>query len=263
MNMRTKWITNKQGQRYLIDADDPYMERCLSAHGYQIKNWEFAQFYAAPQGTAIDVGASIGMNTINYAEYFDRVISMEPDPAQYECLQATVTANGCHTVETIPAAAGARAEVLNLVIYHTGRFGNCLLPQGYHTKTRDQLPVRVYPIDQLGATDVTFIKIDVEGSEMRVLEGAAATIGRDQPVIQIEVKPQLLKRHGTLPHDIWAWFADRAYTAKHWAGAVTEPLFVDTGRFTARSKYGLEYRIEFADITKNLVDFWFVPSHLA
>lgn len=38
---------------------------------------------------------------------------------------------------------------------------------------------------------------------------------------------------------------------------------VDTGRFTARSKYGLEYRIEFADITKNLVDFWFVPSHLA
>jgi FkbM family methyltransferase len=51
--------------------------------------------------------------------------------------------------------------------------------------TRNKLvPVRT--IDQFGLSDVDYIKIDVEGFEKKVLQGAAATIDRCNPVIVIE-----------------------------------------------------------------------------
>lgn len=225
-----------------------------------MKNWEFTQFFAPPNGTAIDVGANIGMNTINYSDYFDRVISIEPDPDVYECLQETITANACYNVETICAAVGKQNTEGTLLKFPRSTFGNCLEPIGYKNKTRESISVDITTIDSLDLEDVTFIKIDVEGNEMAVLEGAEQTISTYTPVIQIEVKPQMLKRQLTKPSDLWNWLIAKGYTPKHFAGNVSNPKFTDSGKFTANSKYGIEYKIEFDNIKKNLVDFWFVPQ---
>ncbi len=45
--------------------------------------------------------------------------------------------------------------------------------------------VKVIPIDELNL-DVTFVKIDVEGTELSVLKGMISTIRRCKPVIMIE-----------------------------------------------------------------------------
>ena len=47
--------------------------------------------------------------------------------------------------------------------------------------------VRSVPIDKLISADVNFIKIDVEGMEMEVLEGAAGLIQRWRPKLMVEV----------------------------------------------------------------------------
>lgn len=260
--MKTKWIANKQGTKYLIDANDKYMERCLSSKGYQIKNWEFAQFHAAPNGLAIDIGASIGMNTVNYSNYFDQVVSFEPDPDVYNCLVQTVNANACHNVQTIQSAVGKRQETLNLIKFEDSTFGNCLEPIGYKNKTRDTVSVSVNTIDSYNFQDVSFIKIDVEGNEMAVLEGAEQTILKYKPVIQIEIKPQMIKRQLTTPEYLWNWLTSKGYAPKHFAGDVTAPHFIDSEKFSSDSKYGIEYKITFDNIKKNLVDFWFVPLQL-
>lgn len=44
-------------------------------------------------------------------------------------------------------------------------------------------------IDSLGLDRLDFIKIDVEGAQLQVLEGAAETIARTRPVIQCELHP--------------------------------------------------------------------------
>lgn len=258
--MQTKWIHNKNSIKYLIDANDKYMERCLSSKGYQIQNWEFTQFQVGPNGLAIDVGASIGMNTVNYSDYFDQVVSFEPDPNVYDCLVQTVNANACHNVKTIQSAVGKRQETLNLILYPDSTFGNSLEPIGYKNKTRDTIPVQVNTIDSYNFQDVAFIKIDVEGNEMAVLEGAEQTILKYSPVIQIEIKPQLIKRQLTTPEYLWTWLTSKGYKAKHFAGDVSRPHFVDSEKFSSSSKYGIEYKIEFDNIKKNLVDFWFVKE---
>lgn len=47
--------------------------------------------------------------------------------------------------------------------------------------------VQVKRLDDFGIADVDFIKIDVEGHELEVLKGGAATIERYRPVLLMEV----------------------------------------------------------------------------
>ena len=47
--------------------------------------------------------------------------------------------------------------------------------------------VNVDTIDNLNLTDVDFIKIDVEGFEINVLEGAEKTLIKNSPVLVIEI----------------------------------------------------------------------------
>jgi hypothetical protein len=60
-------------------------------------------------------------------------------------------------------------------------------------KTHDQFPaittfaVEIATLDSLDLADVRFIKVDVEGSEREVLDGARATIARDRPVLLLEL----------------------------------------------------------------------------
>jgi hypothetical protein len=48
--------------------------------------------------------------------------------------------------------------------------------------------IRMHTLDSMGLTQLDFIKIDVDGSEARLLQGATQTILKLQPVIQIEIK---------------------------------------------------------------------------
>jgi FkbM family methyltransferase len=258
--MNKKWITNKSNQRYLIDANDKYMERCLLGSGYQMRNWNFLKTLTPPGGLALDVGASIGMNSLNYSKYFDNVVSLEPDADIYACLVETMSANACENVQTISAAVGDVVGKARLLKFKDSTFGNCLEPQGYKNKSRDMIDVDLITIDSLALSDVSYIKIDVEGNELPVLKGAEQTILKYMPVLQIEIKPQMLKRQLTSPQELWQWLVDRGYTAKHFAGDVTNPKFLDSEKFTSNSKYGIEYKIEFDNIKQNLVDFWFIKQ---
>jgi hypothetical protein len=51
---------------------------------------------------------------------------------------------------------------------------------------KEQVTVTVRKHDDYGMSDVAFIKIDVEGHEVAVLEGASDTIARNRPVLLIE-----------------------------------------------------------------------------
>jgi FkbM family methyltransferase len=245
--MNTKWITNKSGTQYLIDANDKYMERCLLGSGYQIRNWEFAKTISKPNGVALDIGASIGMNAVNYSQYFHSVEAFEPDPDVYECLLDTIVANDCYNVMTHPIAAYNKSQIKKFIKFPNATFANTLKPDSYVGRSRPQLSIQCEPIDDYEFDNVSFIKIDVEGWEMSVLEGCKNTIIKSSPVVQVEIKPQMLKRNNTNPLNIWSWFDSIGYQAHHFLGDVSNPILENN-------------KIKFANIQHNLVDFWFVKT---
>lgn len=60
--------------------------------------------------------------------------------------------------------------------------------------------------------NISLMKIDVEGFEMRVLQGARRTILRDRPLIVCEVIASHLERAGSTPEDIFREVAHLGYS---------------------------------------------------
>lgn len=69
--------------------------------------------------------------------------------------------------------------------------------------------VQVYTVDSFGFEDVDYIKIDVEGFEKKVLQGAAQTIERFNPVIVIEQNHVVLE--GDVPYSAKSYLESIGY----------------------------------------------------
>lgn len=72
-----------------------------------------------------------------------------------------------------------------------------------------EVPCRT--IDSYNFDDVDAIKIDVEGSELFVMEGALETIKRCRPAIQVEIVPKQCKQYGYDPQALYDFFKDLDY----------------------------------------------------
>lgn len=61
-----------------------------------------------------------------------------------------------------------------------------------------------------------FIKADVEGAELMVLQGGAETIKRCRPALLLEVEDRHTARYGYRPDDLVGWLAGHGYRMRRW-----------------------------------------------
>jgi FkbM family methyltransferase len=147
----------------------------------------------------VDVGAYIGLYTVSVAKRLGpagRVVAFEPDEESHEALAAHVRLNGVSgKVRLIQAACGSKKEPLFLARQesqsHVSGGQGAPGMQKIECVTLDD----VFPD---GRVDV--LKIDVEGYEERVLEGAFGLL-RDEKrkprLLFIEIHPYAWKELGT------------------------------------------------------------------
>lgn len=157
-------------------------------------------------GTVIDVGAFIGDHTVFYAECVwptGSVVAMEPNPAAFACL--------CHNIQEFSnvrcfrVALGAKSG--SAAILQNANAGMAALVPG------DDVPV--VTLDSFNLQDVSFIKIDAEGWECDVLEGARDTITRCRPVMLIEVNESALRAQGRSPAELIVKIEGLRYTLRN------------------------------------------------
>jgi len=143
----------------------------------------------APGTTAIDVGCSIGMYAAEMARYASRVIAFEANPA-VAAFTARVAPRNVEVINVALSSAPGRAT---LRIPHGGRgigidelatieAGNPL-----HAGAADSVDVEMKRLDDFGISNCSFIKIDVEGHEEAVLDGASALIAAQRPILMVEL----------------------------------------------------------------------------
>lgn len=140
---------------------------------------------AARRRIAIDVGANIGLWSRVMCLDFREVIAFEPVPAYLECLRLNAPEAEAHFV-----ALGAGRGYVNLVNTTSGSCGDTRVEMpddGPGTEAAHQ--VGVNPLDEYGLEGVDLIKIDCEGYEQFVCEGALETLRRCRPVVIVEQKP--------------------------------------------------------------------------
>ena len=159
---------------------------------------DFHRAMARP-GTIVDAGAHEGRLTVPLAALPDtHVVAFEPLPSAFRRLQAAVAA-APGRVTLRPEALSDRAGNVTLAVPRIGGVAQeewASIAKDYDAISRadprvdavDTWTVPSIALDALGLTDVTAIKIDVEGAEEEVLRGALVTLRQCRPVVSIEIE---------------------------------------------------------------------------
>lgn len=150
--------------------------------------------------TIIDVGANFGFHSMEFADLVGngKVFSFEPQRLVYYQLCGNVILNGYENIFPYNIALSDEHNVLKIenLQYHsdeTINIGNAHL-EAFCDLAYNEVEVR--PLDSFQFQDLAVLKIDVQGYEPRVLDGARETIREHQPIIFIEVESPQLKIYG-------------------------------------------------------------------
>jgi FkbM family methyltransferase len=146
-----------------------------------------------PGLTFFDIGANVGFVTLIAARAVGpsgRVVAFEPVPENVAAIRENLALNGIDWVDVRETAVGLQSGSASLIVSDVSafsRFADVSVPTG----ARETIEVPVEVVDELlsagavPAPDV--IKIDVEGAELQVIEGARQTLSAHRPVILCEV----------------------------------------------------------------------------
>lgn len=122
---------------------------------------------------AIDVGAHIGLCSIVLGEKFRGVRAFEPVDENWKCLIRNVP----HNVLPLKAALSSEAHGYSMELPEGGNSGCWHFGPG---------STATFTLDSFDYEDVDFIKLDVEGAEGFVLQGAVDTLQAYKPVVLFE-----------------------------------------------------------------------------
>ncbi len=153
-----------------------------------------------PPGTIVDAGAHDGRLTLPLADLpGTRVLAFEPLPPAYARLCQAIASLPPGRVTPRPEALSDQAGSVTLAVPRVGGAAQeewASITKDYAAIQRDdprveaidRWTVPTLTLDSLHLTDVTAIKIDVEGAEEEVLRGALDTLRRCRPVISVEIE---------------------------------------------------------------------------
>jgi FkbM family methyltransferase len=180
------------GLIYLDVEDSPTM--LARAEGrYEPAKIALIQRFLRPGMSFVDVGANMGDFSLIAAKTMDdegRVLAFEPSPDNCAWMRRSIELNGyrCISLFEIALSDAGGQEVL----YLCDRIGwHSLLPGPFEQETITVVVERLDAVlESTGDPHVDMVKVDVEGAELKVLQGAPVTFGRAAPMmLMIDIHP--------------------------------------------------------------------------
>lgn len=138
--------------------------------------------------TAIDVGGNVGLMTRRYAAAFNHVHSFEPVTENFSCLYYNT--EDLDNVTVYKQGLGETQKEVEIVLpYSTTSCGSWSITDFKNNKEEKRSEsINITTLDSYNFKDVDFIKLDIQGYEMQVLEGAVNTLKEYKPTLLIETK---------------------------------------------------------------------------
>ena len=197
--------------------------------------------------TFIDVGANFGTFSLLASRLVGksgRVIAIEPQPGLAAMIGESFMLSGVTNARVEQIGLGKSAATRTLLIPRddSGRAG---FYHGFSGKAGHEVVVAsVFPLD--GVVDYepqdAVIKIDAEGSELEILEGASMFIRASMPAIIIELNPWSLSASGTSPARVLERLVEFGYSSFTTAELFPEQVAVSqlpmTRQFNLVAQFG-------------------------
>ncbi len=143
---------------------------------YELDDYNVVLNHVKSKRCAVDIGAHVGFWTQRLVKDFNVVHAFEPVNSHLDCLKRNVQS---HNLFLHDLSLSDRDGYLNFTVEYANSGMSRVSEQGQKIKCQT--------LDYYQLLDVDLIKLDVEGHERRVLEGAQETILRCRPALIIEM----------------------------------------------------------------------------
>ena len=181
----TDSVVERDGLKWWVP--DNYLNLPIHGHEKSIRAWVRENIPRG--GLFLDIGANAGTWAVTMADHFDEVVAVEPHPFNLAVLRKNIELNNLKNVRVEPIAAWCKDSQLHLNVTYASEhnYGSDIIATDLQLdRAQERLSVEARAIDSLGLAPAV-IKIDVEGAELEVLEGAKRTLEAVHPIVLLEI----------------------------------------------------------------------------
>jgi FkbM family methyltransferase len=172
-----------------------------------------------PGATVVDAGANFGhyaLTAANIVGADGHVIAFEPHPETYNLLAANAALLSTDNLSAIQAGLSDKSGEITLFADAANPGGHSFFEWNVRRSNGDKKTVPVYSLDSFLQTELPerrldVLKMDVQGFEMNLLNGAKETITSHKPSVLCEVTPDALQRAGSSHSELLKFFEDLEY----------------------------------------------------
>lgn len=203
----------RDGVEYELDISD-YMQYCIY-YGIKTEPREVLYNLVRNGTTVIDVGTNIGETLLNFSKLNTKGLNLgfEPVPFLYERARRNIQINKFKNIVLENLALSDSFGNLSFNLDNTNNSGGIFL-----TETAGENPgktVKAVTLDhyvkQNNVKNISLIKIDVEGFEMNVLQGAKETLEEFHPALFVEINNSFLQRQNTSAKELFDYLQTLNY----------------------------------------------------
>ena len=208
------------GYRMKLDVSD-FVSRMIYLGAFEQRETSIVLRHLRPGMTFVDIGANVGYFTLLAASRVGptgRVFAVEPSPAAFAQLKATIEENRLTHVRAFPIGLGAESGEINLYVPPTDFHNHSPSMVANPNSEPVLVPLRRLDdcLDEWGVEAVDLLKIDVEGFEPFVYRGATASLrsGRIRAIL-CEFNDYWLRQVGSSPMALFQTLTEAGFAPRH------------------------------------------------
>lgn len=185
----------KKIKNYYFPNWDTHFEEYFKKYDeYQLKQRVGALTFVKQFNHAVDIGANVGTWARDLCAKFKKVTAFEPVPDNRECFKKNLKKQDNYTLHDVALSDTTGTSKLYIDSRSCGNVG--LSKEGViagPTKNKPlvsdiyEIDIELKTLDEYNLNDIDFVKIDVQGNEMRVLQGAEKTLKDNKAVWCLEL----------------------------------------------------------------------------
>jgi len=168
----------------------------------------------------MDIGANVGDISMHFAQYTGdkgQVHSFEPDPTNFSRITKNLSLNNFKNIQLNNVGLGSQQAHLKMIVRDEHNRG---MNQLVKEKVKEgEIGIEIIKLDDYiaakGIIHIDLIKIDVEGFDFEVLNGASNTLDTIKPDLFIELDDRCLKKQGSSARELVAFLNSKSYLIEH------------------------------------------------
>jgi len=221
-------LTDSKLGEFLVYKNDTVISKAIDLFGEycQAEVEILAEYLPNESSQYIDIGTNIGYHLVAVHKATNcNVLGFEPNPKHFAV--ASYNSKDYPKIQIVNAGASDRSTEFTLKDFDPSKdtnYGDIHITEG------EGITVKMIPLDSVGLSSCTVIKLDVEGHEYEAIQGCTKTISKHRPVVFYEA----------MEWDVWTkvheFLEERQYT-QYWVACRTKPLS-ETYKITDENPFG-------------------------